>query len=267
MLENDIKLYSELVSFCNNHAKDIETNFSRKLDFNDFHIECYEKMFYNNRFASEPPTVKSLKDQINGLSSAYKEAAKYYLNPRNKYKKGLDIQLGQWYEKALQLFLKEKELIIKKNGFPFPDLEISDNNGNILAYFELKYIEAPFLYANNKIINTYPYNSVRYDYEASLTLDTGDKLMKQREKMEELEKKGVPIHFVWWFDCFHIKGIFAMSSHDVFNYYDKVGNIHTRNVREGDLDTLQETTKIYPPLLEMITFEEYLRILNSAKID
>ncbi len=265
MVEKEISLYKELVNFCNSHHTEIETKFVRELKFSEFNEECYRKMFFMNRHASVPPKVKDLKEKVSGLKEAYTKASKYYLTPRNKYKKELDIQLGQWYEKAFRLFLGEKGFVTKKRGFPFPDIEVSSPSGEILAYFELKYIESPFFYANTKITNTYPYKSKRFDYEASLTLDTGEKMSNQRGKMEELEKEGLQVHFLWWFDCFHIKGIFAMSAHDVYDFYDHVGNLHTRKTREGDFDTHQETGKIYPPLLEMTTFHEYVDLLDSLK--
>lgn len=265
MIENDISLYKELVAYCNEHAHEIENKFERKLEFTPFHEECYEKIFFANRHTSAPPAVKELKAIIPKLADAYKKASAYYLNPRNKYRKGLDIQLGQWYEKALKMFFATKGFCVTKKCFPFPDLEVKDQNGDILAYFELKYIESPFLSANNKIKNTYPYESTRYDYEASLTLDTGQKMQKQRENMTKLEEKGYPVHFLWWFDSFHVKGIFAMSAHDVYDFYDHVGNLHERKTREGDLETHQEIGKIYPPLLEMSTFSEYIELLNSLK--
>lgn len=261
----DILLYKELVEFCNCHAQEIDTNFTRNLEFNEFNIECYKKMFYANRRVSPPPAVKELKKIISELPAAYKDAGRY-LNPRNKYKKVYDIQLGQWYEKALQLFFLTRGLIITKRGYPYPDLEITDENRDILGFFELKYIGAPFLTANTQIKNTYPYNSTRYDYEASLTLDTGEKLLKQREKSLQLIEQGFPVHYVWWFDCFHIKGIFAMSAQDVFDYYDHVGgDLHVRKEREGDKIDHQELGKIYPPLLEMITFAEYLNLIKSKE--
>ena len=263
MINQDISLYKELVAFCNSHSNEIEEKFQRSLNFSDFHIECYEKMFYVNRKTKFPPAVKDLKEQITALKEAYAEASKYYLNPRNKYRKGLDIQLGQWYEKALIMFLATKGFVVKKKGFPFPDLEISTQSGKILAYFELKYIEAPFLSANRLIKNTYPYETTRYDYEASLTLDTGKKMQNQRECMENLVKQGFPVHFIWWFDSFHIKGVFAMSAEEVYNFYDNVGDLHNRKQREGDLESHQEIGKIYPPLLEMTTFAEYLNMLNN----
>ena len=62
---------------------------------------------------------KDLKEKISGLKEAYAAAANYYLTPRNKYIKGLDIQLGQWYEKALCMFLATKGFVVKKKKFPF----------------------------------------------------------------------------------------------------------------------------------------------------
>lgn len=265
MMEQDIFLYQDLVAFCNTHTDDIETKFRRSLEFNEFHIECYKKMFYANRYSKIPPAVKELKEQIPELKSAYSEYSKYYLSPRNKYRKGLDIQLGQWYEKALTMYLATRGLVVKKKAYPFPDLEVCSQRGEVLAYFELKYIEAPFLSANKLIKNTFPYESTRYDYEASLTLDTGSKMLAQRECMDRLEQQGIPVHFVWWFDSFHIKGIFAMSSHDVYEFYDNVGDLHKRKQREGDMESHQETGKVYPPLLEMITFSEYLSIIENVK--
>ena len=265
MINQDISLYQELVTFCNSHSNEIEEKFQRSLEFSDFHINCYEKIFYTNRKTKIPPAVKDLKEQIPFLKEAYAKACKYYLNPRNKYRKGLDIQLGQWYEKALIMFLGTKGYIVKKKGFPFPDLEISSQSGEVLAYFELKYIEAPFLSANRLIKNTFPYEATRYDYEASLTLDTGKKMQNQRVCMENLVKQGYPVHFIWWFDSFHIKGIFAMSATDVYNFYDNVGNLHRRKQREGDFVSNQEIGKIYPPLLEMATFAEYLNLISRIK--
>lgn len=150
-----------------------------------------------------------------------------------------------------------------KKGFPYPDFEVSIN-GKIVGYYELKYIKSPFLSANTKIKETYPYDSQRYDYEASLTLDTGRKMERQREKSEERMSQGFPVYFVWWFDCFHIKGIFAMSADKVFDYYDHLsGNLLVRKTREGDKEAHQEKGKIYPPLLEMDTFTELIESFKS----
>lgn len=263
-MNTNIQLYKELLEFCENNLNEIETKFQRHHTFEPINEDCFEKMYEAQRGTSAPLTPKELKTMIPGLSELYKEKSPFYMNPRNQSKKGLDIQLGQWYEKALQKFLATKGVLVTKKGFPYPDYEVSID-GKIRGYYELKFIEAPFITANSKIKDTYPYSSTRFDYEASLTLDTGDKMAGQRKKIEEdLIPQGYEVHYIWWFDCFHIKGVFAMSAKDVFDYYDHLsGDIHTRKEREGDLEAHQELGKIYPPLLNMIPFFEYLQLIKG----
>lgn len=259
----DIELYKELISFCEHHREEIESKFQRAHQFDTINEVCYQKMFLEQRNTSAPIAPKVLKETIPGLTELYREKSAYYMNPRNKYRKGLDIQLGQWYEKALQIFFKSKGIDVTKKGFPYPDYEVSVD-GKVVAYYELKFIEAPFISATSKIKDTYPYESPRYDYEASLTLDTGNKLIRQREKIEsELLPEGVHVHYIWWFDCFHIKGVFTMPAVEVFDYYDHLtGDTHIRKEREGDKETHQETGKIYPPLLNMGTLSEYIQLIK-----
>ena len=111
--------------------------------------------------------------------------------------------------------------------------------------------------------NTYPYTSTRYDYECSLTLDTGKKLQGQRDKYEnDIKPSGIPFYFLWWFDAPHLKGIFYMNAEDVFDYWDNVGTLHNRKEREGDKIAKQIKGKIYKSKI-------YLKIAyfgsNSAK--
>ena len=258
MIIDEFNLYKELAAFCKVNSEEIETKFKRVVEFTDFNQVCYEEMFWKQR-CQVPKAVKEFKEIIPGLSDAYTKWFPYYLNPRNKFRKGLDIQLGQWYEKALQQFLSTKGVTVQKKGFPYPDYVVLEGNTPI-AYYEHKYIESPFLYASTQIKNTYPYDSARFDYEASLTLDTGDKFKNQRAKIEQdILPLGIPVHYIWWFDCFHIKGLFAYPAEKVFDYYDHLGgSIHVRKTREGDSETHQEIGKIYPPLLEMTLFNEYL---------
>ena len=261
----DIKLYKELVNFCNSRQEEIEVKFKRNLKFYEFNEQCYNEIFFKQRHTTAPLQVKHLKKIIPALTDAYKNNASHFWNKRNESVKGLDIQKGQWYEKALQLFLATKGLTVNKKGFPFPDFEVLKND-KIVGYYELKYIKSPFLSANNLIKDTYPYSSTRYDYETSLTLDTGEKLKNQREKIEnDLLPNNIPVFYVWWYDCFHIKGIFAMSATEVFDYYDHLsGDLLQRKERAGDLETFQEKGKIYPPLLNMITFSELLNTFQNA---
>lgn len=261
----DIELYKELIQFCEEHMDEIETKFQRHHSFEQINEDCYEKMFLNQRHTDAPLAPKVLKEQVPGLTELYKKWTPYYMNPRNSYRKKLDIQLGQWYEKALQLFFESKGITVQKRGFPFPDFEVSID-GRIVGYYELKFIESPFVTADKKLTSFYPYKTPRYDYEASLTLDTGDKMANQREKIvSDLLPQGYPVHYIWWFDCFHIKGVFAMSAQDVFDYYVHLsGDIHQRKQRAGDIEDHQEIGKIYPPLLNMIAFSELINLYKNA---
>jgi len=254
----DIVLYKELVEFCNSHKSEIETKFEITLEFNEFHENCFVEMYLNNKANAEPLKPIFLKEKVSGLTEVYKKAGGHFWNARNKMIKGLDIQKGQWFEKAFQMFLKTKSITVIKKGFPFPDYEVRKNDIPI-AYYELKYIESPFLSANSQIKNPFPYEISRWDYEASLTLDTGEKLLEQRKKIEnDIISKEIPAFYVWWFDSPHLKGIFYMPAKDVFEYWDKVGNLHERKEREGDLLDKQEKGKIYPPLLKMNSISEFL---------
>jgi hypothetical protein len=88
---------------------------------------------------------------------------------------------------------------------------------------------------------------------------------EQRAKIEQdILPEEIPVHFLWWYDCFHIKGLFAMSAKEVFDYHDNLsGDVWTRAARDGDFEKKQIRTKIYPPLLNMITFSEYLNLLKQ----
>lgn len=258
----DIALYKELVSFCNSHKNDIETKFQIGLDFNEFNEKCFIEMYINNRKNIEPLKPALLKEKIPELVEVYKNAGNHFWGQRNKMIKGLDIQKGQWFEKAFKQFLSTQGIEVLKKGFPYPDYEVQ-SNGTPKAYYELKYIESPFLSADKIIKNPYPYKISRWDYEASLTLDTGEKLLEQRKKIEtDLFPQNIPVFYVWWFDAPHLKGIFYMPAQEVFEYWDHVGTSHERKEREGDLLDKQEKGKIYPPLLKMNSISTLLKHLE-----
>ena len=149
----DIELYKELITFCNNNQETIETKFKRELSFSEFNATCYIEMFEKCRRIENPLPVKYFKEIIPELTEAYKKYGLHFIKKRNESIKGLDIQKGQWYEKALQFFLNSKGFSVIKKGFPYPDFEVRYND-KIVGYYELKYIKAPFLSANVKIKNT-----------------------------------------------------------------------------------------------------------------
>lgn len=215
-------------------------------------------MYFKNRNSDIPPKPMVFKEKIPELKEVYKKAAIFYANKRNEMIKGFDIQYGHWFEKAFRDFLLSKGIQTVKKGFPYPDIAIIKNDEPV-AYFELKYIRAPFIYANKYV------GENRWDYECSLTLDVGEKLAKQREKIEaDILPKKIPVFYVWWYDAPHIKGIFFMSAEDIFSYWDKEGTSHNRKEREGDLETKQEKGKIYPPLLKMKSLSELIDILTRV---
>jgi hypothetical protein len=258
----DILLYKELVEFCNLNKEKIESKFDRKVEFTEFNEKCFEEMYFKIKSEENPIAPKILKERINGLTECYRFVIPKYLNKRNQFIKGLDIQLGQWYEKAFQLFLESKGITAIKKGFPFPDFVVGNDNLP-RAYYELKFIEAPFISANNLVKNTYPYTSTRFDYECSLTLDTGKKLTSQRIKIEnDLMPQNVPTYYIWWFDAPHLKGIFYMEASEVFDFWDNVGTLHEREERDGDSISEQIKGKIYPPLLKMESISSLLEKLK-----
>ncbi|MGV3529136.1 MAG: hypothetical protein ACO1OO_09590 [Flavisolibacter sp.] len=262
MIYPDIELYKELINFCQNNQDNIETKFKIDLKFDDFHERCFIEMYLKNRDNEEPLKPIEIKKVIPELTEVYKKAGFHFMRQRNKMIKGLDIQKGQWFEKAFQLYLSTKGIVVNKKGFPYPDYVV-EGKEKPKAFYELKYIEAPFLSADKLIKEPYPYKISRYDYEASLTLDTGEKLATQRKKIEEdILTENIPAFYVWWFDAPHLKGIFFMEASEVFSFWDEVGNLHERKQREGDLLTKQEKGKIYPPLLKMKSLSDFINLIK-----
>ena len=255
---DDTQLYQELLTFCKEIREKQKYKFDGNLEFDEFHKQCYYEMYLKNRGSDIPPKPMTFKEKIPKLKEVYAKASIFYATKRNEMIKGFDIQFGHWFEKAFGDFLLSKGIQTVKKGFPFPDIAVIKGEEPV-AYFELKYIRAPFIYANKFV------GENRWDYECSLTLDVGEKLTKQREKIEsELLSNNVPVFYVWWYDAPHIKGIFFMNAEEIFLYWDSKGTSHNRKEREGDLESKQEKGKIYPPLLKMRGLSEFLTILTKA---
>jgi len=256
-MEEDIQLYKELLSFCDDIRTKQKFKFDGNLEFTDFHKNCYKEMYFNLKGVSKAPRPLELKEKVPRLKEVYAKAARFFAIQRTEMIKGFDIQHGHWFEEAFRNFLKSKGIETNKKGYPFPDIEVI-KDGKPVAYFELKYIRAPFIYANKFV------DPNRWDYECSLTLDVGEKLLKQREKVEnDLLPNHTPVFYVWWYDAPHVKGIFFMPAKEIYQHWDKCGTSHKRKDREGDKETKQEKGKIYPELLKMDGLDKFIKLLKG----
>ena len=67
-MNKDIKLYKELVVFCNDNGEKIEEKFERKVKFDDFKERFFEEMYLNKKtllsdISIEPVFNKYLNDR------------------------------------------------------------------------------------------------------------------------------------------------------------------------------------------------------------
>lgn len=263
-----MNLYEQLLAYKREEIDEFFKNaklFDQQFQYSTFNEDCFCKMYAENSSESIK-TVKELKEEISDLAPTCKECGKYYVQPRNKSIKGLDVQLGIFLETILIDFLsnklKLKALHADKTNKKYPDCMVLGTDKGILAYFEVKYHGAPFIHAINKIN--------RYCYEGSATLDL-EKVSKQLELIEsDLDR---PTFYLHWIDYPCLKGIFFETSEQVKDYIYKAGEEFNREDREGDyiekayqiIHKVGYTKKVYSPLLTMGTFEEFIEILNKLK--
>lgn len=259
-------LYKELLNSGNEQIKDFFKNvnlFDTQFEFNEFNNECLKEMYFNN-FENNIKTVKELKENIPELKETCKSCGQYYMRPRNKSIKALDLQLGILLENIIIDFF-DKKLNIKalhadSKNKSYPDCMILNSNRSIIAYFEVKYHSAPFITAINKIN--------RYCYEGSATLDY-KKIKNQLSLIEsDLDR---PTFYLHWIDYPCLKGIFFETSEQVKDYIYSSSPEFCRKERQGDfinkniVKKIGYTEKIYSPLLTMGTFEEFVDIIRAMK--
>jgi len=261
-MEESISLYQELLEFSEPKLSEFFKN--RKLQgrqfiFDEISRKCYENIYYNNNQVIKRQeffkTIPSLKKVCSGCY-------KYYMKPRNKSIKKLDIILGRQFEYLLIDFFKNKQGINSEKADEsyknYPDNLIRDNDENIICYYEVKFLTAPFLL-------TYKVRPGRECYEGSTTLDIAKKIQAQRDIIEKLDKC---TYYVYWLDYPCIKGVFYWEAEDVFNYLDKVVVEWDRKEREGDFKDNKKiaiTKKIYLPLLRMHPFSALYYIFKNDK--
>ncbi len=261
-MSRSVNYYKELLKFSedirDNYLKNV-SKFKNQLRFEDINLLCYQKLYEEIKSIKDIKPLNKFYDEINGLKTLNNEAYKYYLSPRNKSIKGLDVQLGNKFDNAFMDFLKS--LGIKVNderadikNKRLPDIKILDNTRNIKAYIEHKYHNAPFMFSKKKI--------GRETYEGSITMDT-KKLQKQLIEIEsELEDR--PVYFVHWVDFHHLKGVFFNTQEQIKSYLNANPIEFSRYSREGDYKLQSKigyTEKFYPPLHEMGDLEELIKKL------
>ena len=258
-----MKYYEDLLKYSENQIDEFFENVSlheKQFKYDQFNEICFKKMFEEN-CEENIKSVKQLKTEIEGLKEVCSNCSKFYLKARNKSKMHYDLIMGQFFENLIINYLKEHHGInvchadkINKN---FPDCMILNKDKSIVAYIEVKYHGAPFIYAINKIN--------RYCYEGSITLDY-KKIIKQLEIIyTDLDR---PVFYLHWVDFPCLKGIFFETSDQVKENIYKNGVEFERRHREGDLEKSSESVylgKFYSSLLEMGDFEEFINTIKELR--
>lgn len=254
--------YKELLEFGKDRIRDFFKNvklFDNQFEYNDFNDECYLYMFENNSY-EHFSTVKELKEKITSLTEICKACGAYFVKPRNKSIVAYDVQLGILLENIIIDFLKTKFHINAMHGDKsnkrYPDCMVLSKDKGIVAYFEVKYHGAPFIFAKQKIH--------RLCYEGSATYDQ-NKIIKQLEIIDSDIQ--LPTFYLHWIDYPCLKGLFFETNEVIKDYIYK--SEFERKEREGDSvknHTSIYLNKVYAPTLSMGTFDEFISILKRLEV-
>lgn len=260
--KDDILLYKELLSVCGDIVAFTQNSktFHSQFRFAPLNEQCYDKIY---------GTLKKVIPRMNlfpiipDLEVECKECWKFYLSPRNRSIRGLDIQLGKKFEHKLIEFLNKKHIDCRKGDIAdkkFPD-NVVYKDGSIKAYLEIKYQSAPWIYAYKDG------GSNRECYEGSPALDV--KKLKQQIELIESGVIKAPVFYVYWLDFPCIKGVFYVSAMAMNNYFKNDAFLFNRKEREGDFITkngkkvkVAATLKIHPSLFMMGSFNDLINTLS-----
>lgn len=265
-MDKSLSLYSELSGECGDILEFVKNiniflgNFSKQFEFHKLNNDCYLEM-YLTQTTDKVLARQKYFEKINNLEKTCKECWKFYLSPRNKSIKGLDVQLGKKFELKLLQFLNKKGIICKKADESkkiYPDNVILNKNGEIIAFLEVKYQSSPWLFA-------YKENMNKECYESSPALDI--KKLEQQYELIKDKKITKPIYYVYWLDMPCIKGIFYISIDKAYSIY-KNNKPFQRKLREGDFDKSKNVTekslqKIHISIYSMKSFKELLESLGG----
>lgn len=271
MVNKSIELFEELLSHCKEiddfvrNLKTFSGIFSNQFDFSELNTGCYVNMYLKTKNVIPRQQFFS---KINNLEPTCKECWKFYLIPRNKSIKGLDVQLGKKFESKLLEFLNLKGILCKKGDVKnkiFPDNVVINKGGKIKAYLEIKYQSAPWVWAFKEE------GTNRECYEGSPALD----IKKLEQQWELIKNKEIttPIYYVFWLDFPCIKGVFFISIHDVINFYQTEAKIFERKTREGDYVERKsgklnkgQINKIHISIHQMQPFDNLIKILGEENV-
>lgn len=173
--------YEELLEFGGERIFDFLKNarlHESQFKYSEFNEVCYKKMYIENNQDSIK-TVKELKEEIPELKDTCKGCGSYFMNPRNKSIKGLDVQFGRLLEDVIIDFLKTKYKLNVTHGDnsnkKYPDCMLLSGDKGILAYFEVKYHGAPFI--SEVVNNMYEKLTVKLPKEMDVPMNVEVKLI------------------------------------------------------------------------------------------
>ncbi len=163
-------LYKNLLEFGQARILEFLKNaptYESQFHFFELNSQCNLKMYDELSPSEAYPPRQSYFPEIPELEAECKKCWKYYMNPRNKSVKGLDVQFGKLLEEIFIEYLKKLKINVIRADLKnrrYPDLLVLDSSKEIIAYIEFKYHAALFLLA-------YKVRPGRECYEGSLTLD------------------------------------------------------------------------------------------------
>jgi len=219
--------------------------FETQLTLSTFNKECNEKLIYKN---SAVKPRQTFFDTIEGLEGTCKKCWSFYLSPRNKSIKGLDVQLGKQFELVIIDFLNSVGIHAEKtkNRGEYPDISVFDVSGKLIAFIELKYQSSPWLFAFKEE------GTKRECYEGSPAVDI--KKINQQTELVLNGKIDVPIIYLFWLDFPCVKGLFHMELKELKSLLDSGSKVFERKLREGDVSEKGkkgQTSKIHPSISAM----------------